>query len=424
MRTVFKPSVLAVSIVTALASTSVMATNGLAPTGLGQIHKAMGGAAVGNPINTTSIMTNPAAASFVDDGWDAGVELFVPDRETTITGNAAPSGVNGTYDGNKRDTFLIPEFGYKKSISNKAALAIVAYGNGGMNATYDRAVPLLGNGSTGTTGIDFAQVFISPTAAWKVTPNHSIGLSLNLVAQQFKARGIENFDNANFSSNPGSLSSDQKDTSTGVGATVGWQGKLSSRVTGGVSYRSEVTMGKLNKYSGLFPNAGRLNVPAALTVGLGVKVSPKTTVAVDVERIYYGSLDSIGNSPSKLFAGVKLGAPDGPGFGWEDQDIFKIGVKHQYSPKLALMAGYNHGDAPIKSSDTLFNILAPATSEDHLSLGVEWALNSKSKIIGSYVHTFDASINGSGSIPAAFGGGEANLSMVQNAAGIAYSHKF
>ena len=68
-------TLLATSLALAIAPTAY-ATNGLAPNGLGQVHKAMGGAAVGNPQNTTTMMTNPAAASFVDNGYDGGYRAF------------------------------------------------------------------------------------------------------------------------------------------------------------------------------------------------------------------------------------------------------------------------------------------------------------------------------------------------------------
>jgi len=41
----------------------------------------------------------------------------------------------------------------------------------------------------------------------------------------------------------------------------------------------------------------------------------------------------------------------------------------------------------------------------------------------SYTHAFENSVNGSNSIPAAFGGGEANLKMYQDALGVAYTWK-
>jgi len=420
MRTAFAPTLLSVSIIAVFTSSTAFATNGLAPIGLGQIHKAMGGAAAGNPQNTMSMATNPASAAFIDDGWDVGLELFVPDRSASISGSANPA-INATYDANARDTFLIPEIGYKRTINDKFSWGVVAYGNGGMNTSYTTPVPLLG---TTNAGVDLAQLFIAPTVSMKVGENHSFGASLNLVYQQFKAKGIENFGNPNFSVDPNDLANaGSKDSSTGVGLTIGWQGKFSDSITAGVSYRAKTSMSKFKKYDGLFPE-GKFDVPAAWTAGIGVQATPKTLIAADIERIEYSKVDAIGNSPALLFQGRKMGSANGPGFGWDDQTVFKIGVKQQIKPNLALMAGYNHGKNPVKASDTLFNMLAPGIVEDHLTLGAEWKVSNKSKVTVSYVHSFEKKLEGNLSIPPSFGGGDADIKMSQNAIGIGYSVKF
>ncbi len=73
------------------------------------------------------------------------------------------------------------------------------------------------------------------------------------------------------------------------------------------------------------------------------------------------------DNPSLVQA--QLGADNGPGFGWEDIDVWKLGVEYKYSQQLTLRAGYNHGDNPISPSDVTFNILAPGVIEDHLTVG-------------------------------------------------------
>ncbi len=438
MRTVLKPTILAVSIITAFASSQAMATNGLAPTGLGQTHKAMGGAAAGTPINTMSMASNPASASFIPNGWDVGAEIFKPNRYAISNVPAAipnPGGLpnpSGTeFDGNGVSAFLIPEFGYKKALSAQTAVGITVYGNGGMNTSFKPNSPVFPtgapapqafapfNGGAGTTtGIDLKQVFISPTVSRKLSPNHSIGLSVNLVAQQFKASGIEAFagdpranpQDLQAFGNPGS------DTSTGIGATIGWMGKVAPNVTAGASYRMKTNMSEFDKYSGLFPEQGTMDIPAAATIGLSVNATPNTMLAADLMRIYYTDVAAIGNSGSSPNA---LGSDNGPGFGWDDQDIIKLGIKHQRSSRLALMAGYNHGGSPVGAEDTFFNALAPAVVEDHLSLGVEYKLSSRSKLIGSYVHTFENTIRGDLAQRQPF-----DLKMDQDALGIGYSVQY
>ncbi|MEH6456796.1 MAG: outer membrane protein transport protein [Cocleimonas sp.] len=417
----------AISISLVVITPTAQATNGMEPTGLGQIHKAMGGATVGNPQNTTTMMSNPAAASFVADGYDAGAEIFQPNRIAT---SSLPTGFGpgGTeYEGDAASAFLIPEAAYKRD-KGRYSFGLAMWGNGGMNTSYKPDSPLFptgapapndfapfNGGAPSTTGIDLKQLFIAPTISTKLNDNHSVGLSVNLVYQRFHATGIQAFQ-GDPRANPTDLQAFQDpgtDTSFGIGATIGWMGKLSDTFTMGASYRLKTDMSEFDKYSGLFEGGGDLDIPAALTIGASVKVTPKTTVAVDVKQIYYSDVGAIGNSAS---AGG-LGADGGAGFGWEDQTIFKIGMKTQATPKLALMAGYNKGSSPVGPEDTFFGVLAPGVVEDHLSLGFEYSLSKKSSLIGHYRHAFSNTVNGDAMNPF-------NLEMDQNTIGLAYSKKF
>ncbi|MFX8335491.1 long-chain fatty acid transporter, partial [Acinetobacter baumannii] len=82
----------------------------------------------------------------------------------------------------------------------------------------------------------------------------------------------------------------------------------------------------------------------------------------------------MGNDVAKLFAGVPLGASNGPGFGWRDINVLKLGAQYQYSPNLILRGGISKSGQPVPANQTLFNILAPGVVELHLTLGGTWQL--------------------------------------------------
>jgi len=398
-----KPSVLAATILVSITSITAHATNGLAPTGLGNDHRAMGGAATGNPINSSSIASNPAAASFVDDGYDLGVELFQPDRSASAGGM--------TFSGNGKENFIIPEGAYKRSTASGLDLGLVVYGNGGMNTEY-KTNPGFGSG---TAGVDYQQLFIAPTLSYKLNENNAFGASINLVYHKFKAYGITGF--GGFSSDPTKFSDNGYDSSTGAGLTLGWQGRISPSLTAGLAYRSKVRMGKLDKYSGLFPNAGSFDVPAATSAGVGWEISDSTQLALDVQRIHYSDVSSIGNSS---LIQAPFGSNGGPGFGWDDITVYKLGMRHRLNPNLALMAGFNYGGNPVKSSETTLNVLAPGVTQKHLSLGAQIATSPKSSITISYMHALSNEVIGDkSSMMSGY-----DLKMEQNSMAISFSHKF
>jgi len=423
-------------IVISLLSAGVMAspllahaTNGYSPIGYGVKNEAMGGASIALPLDAIAAANNPAGMVMVGDHTDFALTWFRPNRTAQITGNnCAPAGcgggtLDGTYDGNGRSNFFIPDFGYNKMISADTSLGVSVYGNGGMNTQYNKN-PFAPFGANGNLGINLSQLFIAPTWAMKITPTNAVGVSLNLAYQMFSATGV-NGAFAALSSNPTAMSDKGTDTSTGYGVKIGWTGQVTPAVTLGATYQTKTKMGKFSKYSGLFAEQGGFDIPSNYGVGIAVKATPATTVAFDVQRINYADAPSVGNPftavpPSFGGTGPYLGASNGPGFGWKNINAYKLGVSHAFSSAFTLRAGYDHCDQPIPNSQTLLNMLAPGVVQNHLSLGGTWKLAGTSEISVAYVHAFKQTVNGSGSIPPQMGGGEANITMHEDSIGISY----
>lgn len=401
-----------------MASPLANATNGYFSHGYGMKAKGMAGVGIALPQDSIAAATNPAGMVWVGDRIDLGVDWFRPSRGAEITGNSF--GADGTYDGNGRSNFLIPELGFNKMMNPDMSLGVSVYGNGGMNTDY-HTNPFGAFGGSGNAGVDLQQLFISPTWAMKLNPQHSIGVAINLVYQTFRADGLQPFANTpGFSSDPSAVTNNGKDTSTGVGLKLGWTGELTSALTMGATYQPKTKMKKFSKYAGLFAEQGGFDIPATYGVGLALKATPQTTLAIDYQAIQYSGVPSIANT---LSAGGQLGADNGPGFGWKNVNVVKFGVSQAMSGTLTVRAGYSHNTQPIPESQTFFNILAPGVVQDHVTLGATWNVSPQNEVTVAYMHAFEKKVNGSGSIPASFGGGEANLHMYENSLGVAFSWK-
>ncbi len=404
-------------------SSLVWATNGMLPIGTGVAQRAVGGAGVAESLNTMSMATNPAAAAFAADGYDVGVEVFKPQRKATFKGTAYGAPVDIEADGNGDDTFLIPEVGYKRQVAKQTTAGVAVYATGGMSTAYDNGLSF-GSGyfsgaTAAKTGVNFEQVIVAPTVAHQLHDKVAVGVSANVVYQRFKAEGLEAF--SALSSDPTALTGKGYDSATGVGASVGVQGKITPKLNVGVAYRSKVNMSKFDKYKGLFPNGGELDVPAVATAGVAYQINPKTTALLDVEHIAYSDVDAIGNAVSTK----PFGVADGPGFSWHDQTVYKMGVRHQVKPDLSVSAGYNYGKSPVKSTDTTVNTIAPGIVDKHLTLGLEKRLTPKTKLQASYIHAFDKTVKGNTSVSSLPIPLDAyDLNMSQDAVGLAYSVEF
>ena len=114
----------------------------------------------------------------------------------------------------------------------------------------------------------------------------------------------------------------------------------------------------------------------------------------------------------------RLGGEEGLGFGWNDINVYSVGLQYQANEKLTLRDGYSAADAPWKDVNTLFNVLAPATVEQHASLGASYNLDKQSRINFAYTHAFRNTIEGTSTFT---GPQTGYVRMLQNIVQISYS---
>ena len=401
-----------------LAPGLALATNGYFSHGYGIKSQGLAGVGIALPQDGLAAATNPAGAAFVGDRLDVGATWFRPDRGAEIKGNAA--GLNGNYDANDTRNFVIPEIGYVRQLTAEWTGSVAVYGNGGMNTDYGRN-PWRSFGASGSAGVNLEQLFVSPALSYRFAEGHAIGVALNLAYQRFSAKGIAPF--AASSASPANFTDRGSDGATGWGARIGYTGKLTPELTVGATYATKTRTGNFDKYQGLFAEAGGFDVPANYGVGLAWQARKNLTLAADLQRIEYSGVKSVGNTLAALFAGQPFGAANGPGFGWKDVTVAKLGVTYDLAD-WTLRAGYSHASQPIPGSQTFLNILAPGVIQDHVSLGATWRQGKTGELSIAYTHGLRKTVNGQGSIPANFGGGESNVHLAEDILGLAWAWKF
>lgn len=398
-----------------LAPGAASATDGYFSHGYGQA-KGLGGAGIAYPKDSLALANNPAAATALGDRWDAGVDLFAPTRTAAYRGTA----LDRSYDGDGKSTALIPEAGWVHQVNDRLAVGVVAYGNGGMITEYNDN-PFARFGATGAAGVELQQLFIAPTVAYSLAPGHSIGLSVNLGAQTFRARGLGPF--AGFSVAPGKFTDQGYDKAFGLGARIGYLGQISDRLSVGAFWQSKTNFGEFERYRGLFAEGGDFDAPSTYGVGLAFKATPKLDLVVDLRRIEFSGVKSVGTPLAALFTGHPFGADDGPGFGWRDADVIKVGANYTVNDRWQVRAGYDHSENPIPADQTLLNIVAPAVVTNQYTVGATWTRPSGLEITGYALYAPENTQRGSGSIPGPFGGGNADISLGETIVGVTFGVK-
>ena len=439
------------------------ATNGYFLIGFGAKSRAMGGTGVAYNTDGMAAAFNPASMIDSGDSFDIGAEFFRP--EMAIYHD---SGLMGqTNEKSNHDKFVIPSMGGVYKWDNKVTVGAAVIG-AGMKSEYNQTANnsactaaatgcpptvfnILNDLASTEAGVELYQIQMLPSIAYKLNDMHTIGASIVLAGQYFRSEGFEDFGFAGFTTGgaASTLSEAQEGLtgqgfshSFGMGYRLGWLGTfLNGDLTLGVNYSERVHMSKFARYTRLFAEQGDFDIPENWTMGLAFKLNSDMTVAFDVQRINYSDVASIANpGPNAADPGdlnplcpgtdspeCKLGGSLGMGFGWTDMTIYKLGYEWQYTEKLALRAGFNYGKAPIPQDQVLFNMLAPATVEQHLTLGVEYKFNEDYWLSVNYMHAFLNTIKG----PTAFGqggaivtGSNASIAMYQDTLGATLSIRF
>ena len=406
----------------------VQATNGYFLIGYGAKSRSMGGTGIANPEDALAAGANPAGMSRVGTRFDLGAELFYPPRSVAAANGEfdfqtpTKDATNVSKEKSGSNIFLIPSFGANYEFNRKITVGISMVGAGANTRYKDNFFQLTGvppNQPYGTLGVDYVQMQLLPTITYKVTRNQSVGLSLAFGAQRFRAYGLGNFgacgsdSDFQLSSNDCKLTNQGNDYSFGGGVRLGWLGSfMDKRLDLGAYWASKVYMSKFNKYEGLFPDGGTFDIPENFGIGLAVHPTKKFTVAADVTRIKYKSVDALNNRhstqtlqdpctrpidyPGECYPGDKpvpssqaLGASDGMAFGWNNQTVYKLGASYQVNDKWIVRAGFNYAKSPIPDDQLLFSMLAPAVTEKHITAGFSYLPDKHSEWTVSYVQALE-----------------------------------
>jgi long-chain fatty acid transport protein len=384
---------------------SSFATDGYYRHGYGIKYSALAGSGVAVSLSSLGAITNPAVISNLNSGFEVNISYFSPNRYYEVFGN--PSGFPNTFGlmpgkvESDKSSFFFPTIGANIKINNKFAVGLAIYGNGGMNTDYP--VRTFRDPYSPGTGVNIEQMFGNLTFAYKLSCDHSIGVAAILGWQRFAAKGLVAF--SGFSEDPANLTGNSWSTAFGYGFKVGYQGQWLDVLRFGASYQSKIYMGEFERYAGLFAQSGDFDVPANWQAGFAF-TPDNWTFLVDVKEILYSGIKSVGNpmdlvnnspflpnmSPNPKFKA--LGNENGWGFGWKDIFIIKYGVMYSGFSGWDLMAGCSISQNPIRDTEVLFNILAPAVIEKQLTFGFTKKLQNNQEVTVAFMYGFENSVKG------------------------------
>jgi long-chain fatty acid transport protein len=350
-----------------LAATPAHATNGMRMIGFGPVQNSMGGAAVAAPLDSATIVSNPAGLADLGQRFDLAAQAFMPTVKYTMgTPLGSPSGTSD------RPTDFLPTLGGVYRVQDQVALGFAALGTAGMGVDYG-SVP---NGSGGADRLlsSYLNGRVAPAVAYKLNSQFAVGLALNLMYAQME---FQNSGNPKFSG-----------SSFGYGATVGVSYKPVDEVTIGAAYETRSFFQDFEDSPGGFKTKVALDQPMVATLGVAVRPAKGLLLAVDGQWINWS--DVMGANKPKVTTPLGAGSFD---MKWSDQFVAKIGAAYQIPAleALTVRAGYNYGAMPLDKNNVQANMMFPAVAEHHVTVGAGYDIG-KVAVNAAVVYSPEASV--------------------------------
>lgn len=392
------------------APASVFATNGMFLIGTGAKARSMGGVGITMNHDVFTSTANPATmVEIKGNRFDIGGDVFTAPATSTLgqTPNVHTEKSNPDHMTIADGVYMMPAMGATWNDGDLSyGFTMVPVGGGG--SRYDYNLYNCANNTVQTDpicsdklGVSLMVMNINPTIAMKLDENSSVGATLIIGMQIFKAYGLGQF--TQFTTTQDStakLTNQGTDIAYGAGIRLGWLGNyMEGDLALGAAYTSQTYMSKFDDYADLFAEQGQMNTPGNIGIGASYKVNDDITVAMDINYIMYEDVAAVSNpgpdpgsaTPFPVDRATNaLGRDEGLGFGWDNQTAFKLGIIYQYDPTWTLRGGWNYAKSPIdENTDILFSMVAPAVVQHHLTMGATYQLNTDMELSFSYVHAFE-----------------------------------
>lgn len=406
--------------------------------GYGAAELGRAGAGTAMAEDSFATLRNPAAGTWLEDGVSFDLGIAVPKGGTTVgaLGTGSQLGLLDMEPGRYTavtGVFPIPTYARNRRYSDRSAFGWGVAASGlksiteGGSASLARGLPgfdascqgsfaggaplpgtldpmsLCGNGAT-KLGVDLTQVIVSGHHAWRVADSLSLGVAPVFAAQRIMLRGLDAF--AAFSNLPQQTTNNGFDFSYGGGVRFGALWEVNERIGVGAAWQSRLRQTKFDRYQGAIIG-GSLDFAPTLNVGLQIRPVDGHRVLLDMEKIEYGAVKPLGSQveaqrfsdqcfiprllarsdqPSVLPA--CLGGSTGPGFGWGDITVYKIGYQAS-AGGTTLRAGFSWGGNPMNAGQALPNFFAPAITDRHAALGLSWRLPKGALVDVAVVHALE-----------------------------------
>lgn len=325
-----------------LLSPALYAYNGTLLTATGQISSGMGGVSYGGGFDRSSIADNPANLSYQASGGDIQMSLL------NIRSEASFIDPNSEYKSNQY--VPVPSLSIVQHAGEKLSYGLAVVGSGA-SVDYRQAIV---EGNHANAKDNLAMATINPIISYKLSPELSVGASVHLGVQQFRAKGVIVGMDENLQAIE--LPTHGNQWAVGYGYAFGATWQFLPQWTAGASFISETIFSKLDGYKEdlLAVSNGRLNLPMRFGFGLGYQPSEKLRIGFDALRINWQDTDGFGKDTA---------------FNWQNQNVYRVGADYKANEISSFRIGYSQAGSFLDNEYTNGNIYTNAIAHKAMTFG-------------------------------------------------------
>ncbi|MFH0991029.1 MAG: porin [bacterium] len=358
-----------IAIITAMAA-SLALGSGFQLNEHGARAMALGGAFTARASDLSALYFNPAGLAYMKGGHATlGTTLIMP--RSSFYG---PTQLNTNTETKMVNQLFTPiNVGVSYELADGLVAAI------GVNNPYGLGTewPEDWAGKFISTKIDLMTFFISPTIAYQVTEDLSVGVGLNYV--------IGNVDINRVVSDPFDPHAKVKISASddGMGFNVGAMYKFSPAFSIGAAYRSEVKIeatgtAEFTPNRSIYPGgdmSAALTLPANAFVGIAVTPMEDLTLSADYQFVGWSSYKEL-KIEFKKDNSTSVSPKD-----YEDSYVIRLGAEYTMND-LQLRAGYLYDKSPVK--DKYVEPLLPDASRNGFNVGFGYKLSENISVDFGY----------------------------------------
>lgn len=346
---------------------------------------------------------NPANMAFMAEGGYIETSLTyinLPKVDYTASG-ATPAG-NSSGD-SKEENFLLPNLHYVSPMVGNWRYGLSIIAPAGLSKRWDESYQM-----RSSEEFTLKVVEINPTASYKVNDQLALGFGLRGVYTDGVVKS--NYNNL--------VTRDLTGDSIDFGYNLALSYKPIEDLTLAATYRSKIDLtvkGEADLYhfvGGSYKGIGAsvtIPLPASLALAAAYTMD-KTTFEFVFERTYWSSYKDLDFDYDVTLDATTASAFDTPkDKNWKDANAYRIGISHQYSDALKLMAGFAIDKTPVPSSTMGFEL--PDSDAKIYSAGFEYALSKQMKMGLAYLYSDkeDRSVTNSAGVNGKFSDSAAHL---------------